>query len=177
MTALSLLTAACSSSGGDGSGQSGAGASPTAQGAPPPPPPSAPILDLMAKTSMTGEARTLFLEARPRIESMAELQGNCSKRSGAHTLGCFLVMKECQTGSSRCSLKTQIHLLQIDRPDAHDLIYVSAAHEMLHAAYEQMPQNDRLRIDRQLEAGSPISTSAGSTPTSVPTPTGWVLTR
>ncbi len=106
---------------------------------------------------MTAEARTLFLDARPRIEAKMDLERNCSNKSGAHTLGCFLVVKECRTGSSSgCSLKTQIHLLQIDRPDARDLIYVSAAHEMLHAAYEQLPANDRLQVDRQLEAALPL---------------------
>lgn len=106
---------------------------------------------------MTGEARTLFLNARPRIEAAAEFANNCRNKSGAHTLGCFLVVKECQTGgvSSGCSLKTRIHLLRIDRPDTRDLVYVSAAHEMLHAAYEQLPPDDRLQIDRQLEAALP----------------------
>lgn len=106
---------------------------------------------------MTGEARTLFLNARPRIEGAVDLRGNCSNKSGVHTLGCFLAVQECHTGglSSGCSVKTQIHLLQIDRPDAHDLIYVSAAHEMLHAAYERLPPDDRLQIDRQLEAALP----------------------
>lgn len=156
MAALTLPAGACSSAGGGGSSESGDGASSAAQGAPPPPPPSAPIADLMDKTSMTAEARKLFLDARPRIEGMADLESNCSNRSGAHTLGCFLVVKECQTGgASGCSLKTQIHLLQIDRPDAHDLIYVSAAHEMLHAAYEQLPLDERLQVDRQLEAALP----------------------
>jgi len=111
----------------------------------------------MAKTSMTGEARTLFLKAEPRIEGPTDLKANCSNGSGAHTLGCFLAVRECRTGvaSSNCSLKTQIHLLQIDRADAHDLIYVSAAHEMLHAAYEQLRPEDRLLVDRQLEEALP----------------------
>jgi uncharacterized coiled-coil protein SlyX len=41
------------------------------------------------------------------------------------------------------------------RPDAHDLVYVSGAHEMLHAVYEQLPPDYRLQIDRQLEAALP----------------------
>ncbi len=106
---------------------------------------------------MTAEARTLFLDARPRIESAVEFGSNCRNKSGAHTLGCFLVVKDCQTGglSSGCSTRTQIHLLRIDRPDAHDLVYVSAAHEMLHAAYEKLPPDGRIRIDRELEAALP----------------------
>ena len=155
IVALALLAGACSPSGDGDSSEGGDGAPSVAKNEPPPP--SAPIADLIEKTSMTAEARTLFLNARPRIEGTADLKGNCSNESGAHTLGCFLAVKECQTGglSSGCSVNTQIHLLQIDRPDAHDLIYVSAAHEMLHAAYEKLPPDDRLQIDRQLEAALP----------------------
>ena len=103
---------------------------------------------------MTEEARRLFLAAEPRIEARSELQGNCRNTSGSHTLGCFLLLRECRTAASppsSCSRKTEIHLLRIDRPDLAELIYVSAAHEMLHAAYEALSPPDRQRLDRDLE--------------------------
>ena len=111
-----------------------------------------PIAKLMDRTAMTSQARKLFLDARPRIEPKAEFAGSCRNASGAHTLGCFLVYRSCPTGAapSGCSKETRIHLLRIDRPDASDLIYVSAAHEVLHAAYEEMPPAERRQIDAQL---------------------------
>ncbi len=104
---------------------------------------------------MTEEARRLFLAAEPRIEAMSELQSHCRNTSGSHTLGCFLLLRECRTMAgvpSSCSKKTQIHLLRIDRPDLAELIYVSAAHEMLHAAYDALSPPERQRLDRDLEA-------------------------
>lgn len=115
-----------------------------------------PIENLMARTSMTPEARELFLAARPRVESQAELASNCRNTSGAHTLGCFLVIRDCAAGGpATCSRRTQIHLLHIDGPEAAELIYASAAHETLHAAYEKIPPAERQQVDRQLEAALP----------------------
>lgn len=106
---------------------------------------------------MTEGARALFLDAQPSIEDKAELERNCRKNTGAHTLGCFLVVKECRSTGvpPECSTRTRIHLLRMDQAETHDLIYVSAAHEVLHAAYEGIPDEERRRIDRQLEAAVP----------------------
>ena len=153
--AMLLATAACSGGSGEpsksGGGQSSAGDSPSTST-------SGPIADLMAKTTMTDEARGLFLAAEPRIEARADLQRHCRNTSGSHTLGCFLLLRECRTVGgvpSSCSRKTEIHLLRIERPDLADLIYVSASHEMLHAAYEEIPPAERRRLDRELEAALP----------------------
>ena len=119
--------------------------------------PSPAIADLMAKTSMTDTARRLFLAAEPTIEAKAELERNCRNTAGAHTLGCFLVVRDCRPGAplTDCSHRTRIHLLHIDQAETHDLIYVSAAHEMLHAAYEEIPEAERRRLDGELEAALP----------------------
>ncbi len=147
-----LLGAACSPSGNGGAPE--AAVETTTQ---PPTTIAQPIAELMERTSMTSQARKLFLDSRPRIEGKAEFAGNCRRASGAHTLGCFLVFRSCPAGAapSGCSKETQIHLLQIDRPDASDLMYVSAAHEALHAAYEEIPPAERRHIDGQLEAALP----------------------
>ncbi|MDQ3569538.1 MAG: hypothetical protein M3396_02730 [Actinomycetota bacterium] len=147
-----LLGAACSPSGNQG--EPDVGAESTTQ---PPTTIAKPIAELMERTSMTSQARELFLKARPKIEGRAEFAGKCRNASGSHTLGCFLVFRSCPSGGSpsACSKETQIHLLQIQRPDASDLIYVSAAHEVLHAVYEEMPTPERRHIDSQLEAALP----------------------
>jgi hypothetical protein len=146
--ALSVLIGAACSSGGTGAVDRG-DPSDGPRGSPPPP---APIVDIMDRTTMTAAARTLFLAARPRIETKAELANHCRSTSGVHTLGCFRVVQECGGHDAAGCTTTQIHLLQIDRADVSDLIYVSAAHEMLHAAYEKIPEGDRQQLDRQLDA-------------------------
>lgn len=153
---MALSLSACSPMDTEGSPSSEDDApSPTAPNGSPKVP--APVVDLMLNASMSEEAQRLFLAADPSIEGKAALRGNCRNTSAAHVLGCFLVTRECRAGAnpSTCSRKTRIHLLQIDRADVRDLIYVSAAHEMLHAAYEVIPDRERAQVDRQLDAALP----------------------
>jgi hypothetical protein len=46
----------------------------------------------------------------------------------------------------------RIHLLAPDRAEARGLLYVVAAHELLHAVYASLGAVDRTRIDAELEA-------------------------
>ena len=117
----------------------------------------APIADVMERASMSEQARRLFLEAEPRIEGKAELQRSCRNTSSVHTLGCFLATRRCElrAGPSTCSVEKRIHLLRIERVDLKDLMYVSAAHEMLHAAYEAMPPPERAQLNANLQSALP----------------------
>ena len=154
VAALALALSACSTAGtGGSSAPDEARPSPTTPGTTTPPVP-APIADLMEKTSMTELAKRIFLGAHPTIEGKTELQRNCRNTSTTHTLGCFLVTRRCRAGAdpATCSVETRIHLLRIDRADVKDLVYVSAAHEMLHAAYEAMPRPERRQLDHDLES-------------------------
>lgn len=128
----------------------------TASTTPPTTVPAA-IADIMAKASMSEQARRLFLEADPKIESKAELQRSCRNTSSVHTLGCFTAIRRCELGAnpSNCSVENRIHLLRIERADLKDLMYVSAAHEMLHAAYEAMAPADRAQLNSHLQSALP----------------------
>jgi hypothetical protein len=110
-------------------------------------PPVAPdVADLMAGTTMTDRARRTFLAADPAVEDVATFARNCgvdaqpgsSSEPRTHTQGCYA--------------SGHIHLLAPDRPDAHDLLYVVAAHELLHAVYADLGPADRARIDAAVEA-------------------------
>lgn len=103
---------------------------------------------------MTKEAQRLFLAARPKIRDEAELGADCRRTSSVHALGCLVLTKRCRTGAGRttCSRQTQIYLLDIPQADLRDLMNVAAAHEVLHAAYTAMPDDERERLDQELEA-------------------------
>ena len=45
-----------------------------------------------------------------------------------------------------------IHVRSFPRPEVRDLIYVSAAHELLHIVYVQLPRAERERLDVELNA-------------------------
>ena len=155
VVSLALVASACSPGGTRGT-ESHDGSSRANTSSAPDVPSS--IVDLMQKTSMTERARRLFLDSDPRLVGKGELQRDCRNTSSAHVLGCFLVTSECRAEGGigpDCSKKTKIHLLDVDRADVRDLVYVSAAHETLHAAYEQIPASERRDLDRQLESALP----------------------
>lgn len=109
--------------------------------------PVAPDLeDLMVNTTMTDRARRVFLAATPAVEDLVTFTRDCgldpkpdsSTEARSHTQGCFV--------------NGRIHLLAPNSPDAHDLLYVVAAHELLHAVYAMLAPADRARIDAEVEA-------------------------
>jgi hypothetical protein len=103
------------------------------------------VADLAAATTMTERARRIFLAARPAIEDAPTFAGNCGvdtptegEGSRTHTAGCFVAGR--------------IHLLAPDRAEARGLLYVVAAHELLHAVYGSLGPAERARVDAELEA-------------------------
>ena len=104
------------------------------------------IGDLMATTTMTDRARRLFLAADPAIEDLATFSRSCGIDSRSAAPG------EPRAHTQGCYASGQIHLLAPDRPEAHDLLYVVAAHELLHVVYASLSPADRTRIDAEVEA-------------------------
>ena len=109
-------------------------------------PPPAALQDLITGTTMTERARRVFLAASPAIEDAATFARNCGVDSQAqpssgprtHTQGCYVAGR--------------IHLLAPDRPEAQDLLYVVAAHELLHAAYAELRPAERTAVDAEVVA-------------------------
>lgn len=106
------------------------------------------VADLADATTMTERARRIFLAARPAIEDAPTFAGHCGTDnppdgggSRTHTAGCYVAGR--------------IHLLAPDRAEARGLLYVVAAHELLHAVYSSLGPADRARIDAELEAARP----------------------
>lgn len=103
------------------------------------------VADLAAATTMTERARRIFLAARPAIEDAPTFAGHCGVDtpaggggSSTHTAGCFVAGR--------------IHLRAPDRAEARGLLYVVAAHELLHAVYGALGPAERARVDAELEA-------------------------
>jgi hypothetical protein len=145
------LGPACSGSGGDLGGPAGTpdlaelpttSSTTTTTTAPLP----ADVQDLVVTTTMTERARRTFLAASPAIEDAATFAASCgidnqttpSDQPRTHTQGCYAAGR--------------IHLLAPDRAEARDLLYVVAAHELLHAVYAFLGPTERARIDAEVEA-------------------------
>jgi hypothetical protein len=104
------------------------------------------VADLIAGATLTDQARRTFLAADPAVEDLATFTRNCGVDSSAASSG------GTRTHTQGCYVAGRIHLLAPDRADAHDLLYVVAAHELLHAVYAALAPAERAAIDAQMEA-------------------------
>ncbi len=91
------------------------------------------------ETTMVGRGRDLFYVSQPQIEDSKNFNMHCS-RTGEKTkvLGCYV--------------KQRIYLYNMTDHRLHGIEQVTAAHEMLHAAYERLNAGDRAKVDALLEA-------------------------
>ena len=97
------------------------------------------IIELAGQAAMTRDARKLLSATTARVEDKSQFVIDCPvpEASGTLVLGCY---------------DGRIFVLRVDRPDLAGVMTVTAAHEMLHAAYEDMPRAERRRIVEQLNA-------------------------
>lgn len=108
-------------------------------------PPSAQVQTLAAQAQMTPKAREIFFAAQPVIDTDRKLfEQHCSAPVTPNSveLGCY-------------TSDNHIYLLKIDNPQLANQMTVTASHEMLHAAYQQLPDSERTTVDQELEAELP----------------------
>ncbi|NMM31990.1 MAG: hypothetical protein HHJ10_13370 [Cellulomonas sp.] len=117
-------------------------------GAPAPavPPPSAHVVALADAAHFSQEGRRLFYAAQPQILGATAFAGRCASAPAAQVLaaggaaGCYLA------GPDR------IVVYEPADPRLRGQAVQTAAHETLHAAWEQLPAADRTRLIPLLEA-------------------------
>lgn len=97
------------------------------------------IAQLAAQDTMTDYGRKIFYVNRPAITDKPSFGNVCPNDSEQSiVLGCY---RSGQAG---------IYLLDVTDPRLDGVEQVTAAHEMLHGAYERLNSNDRKRIDAML---------------------------
>jgi hypothetical protein len=97
------------------------------------------LITLADEASMTRRARKLLAEASARVVDKAEFVSDCPSPEASSTLvlGCY---------------DGRIFVLRVDRPDLAPVMTVTAAHEVLHAAFERLSPDRRRRVVGQLDA-------------------------
>lgn len=95
--------------------------------------PPSEVARLADNTTMTGEGRRLFYINRPVIATEIEFNEVCG-RENSIVLGCYISNKG-------------IYIFNVTDPRLAGVKEVTAAHEMLHAAYERLSTSDKKRID------------------------------
>ena len=102
--------------------------------------PSASIATYSERSTMTDQGEFLFYASSPQVNSQEEFDSICSSdEEGVGTLGCYLP----STGA--------IHLYDITDERLDGMEEVIASHEMLHAAWARMSDNEREIISPLLE--------------------------
>lgn len=102
--------------------------------------PGTEVAQLATDTTMTDYARHMYYVNRPDIKDRTVFSSYCNAAAEqAAVLGCY---KGGQRG---------IYLLQVTHTELAGIKQVTAAHEMLHAAYERLSGDERKRVDGLLQ--------------------------
>jgi hypothetical protein len=105
---------------------------------------AAEIATLADRTTMTDTARRTFYGSDPELVDKAVLATRCPVREATSVLGCF--------GRGR------VVILRVDDPRLDGMEETTAAHELLHAVWAGLPEDDRSRLRRRLRAVYAAST-------------------
>lgn len=100
--------------------------------------PSAQVSTINQRLKLTSEGTTLLYASHAAIENSQEFNQSCqSNQRTAAILGCYD--------------KKQIYLFNITNPDLDGATEVTAAHEMLHAAYDRLNFFERRHVNQLIE--------------------------
>lgn len=99
--------------------------------------PSAEISALADRASLSDAGRREFYLANPTLNDKQTFSSNCPVGEVTLVLGCYSGGK--------------IYVLEVDRSELAGVMEVTAAHEMLHAAYLELSTSERHRINQQIE--------------------------
>lgn len=102
--------------------------------------PPAAISNLASEDTMTAQAKHDFYVNHPQlVQGVKNFRSDCPESEQAIVLGCYVPH---QNG---------IYIYQVSDPRLNGVQEVTAAHEMLHSAYERLNDKDRNYIDNLLE--------------------------
>jgi Skp family chaperone for outer membrane proteins len=99
------------------------------------------VAQLADQDTMTPAARKIFYVNRPAIDDKNSFAPAC----GAGTVKEQTIVLGCYHGN-----QNGIYVLSVDDPRLSGVEQVTAAHEMLHAAYDRLSSADRQQVDQQL---------------------------
>jgi hypothetical protein len=102
--------------------------------------PSAEIAAMAERTKLTEKGRFYFFASQPELNDREAFNKACTAHDTEQSvvLGCYTMMR--------------IHVFNINNPKLDGIKEVTAAHEMLHAAYDRLSSSERERIDGLVQA-------------------------
>lgn len=95
------------------------------------------IAQLASDTTMNDKTKNLFYAQHPALEEKTSFNENCPQGEQTIVLGCYVS-------------RQGIYIYDVDEPKLAGIKQVTAAHELLHAAYERLSSKERNRINSLL---------------------------
>lgn len=102
--------------------------------------PSPAIVQLADATTMAGRGRDMFYVSDPQVEARDSFNQHCSDK-GTGEQGAVL----------GCYVRQSIYVYDVNDPRLPGVKEVTAAHEMLHAAYDRLDKTTKSRINNLLQ--------------------------
>ena len=100
--------------------------------------PSPEIAQIANDVGLNENGRFYYFASRPELDFAKEFNGECrSREQGNAILGCYK--------------NQRIYIYNVNDERLNGLKEVTAAHEMLHAAYERLPESDKKAVNALLE--------------------------
>lgn len=96
--------------------------------------PPASIVALADATTMNDYGRKIFYVTHPVLENKEAFNQHCTNSEKSIVLGCYIE-------------RQGIYVFDVQDPRLNGIEEVTAAHEMLHAAYDRLSSRERMRID------------------------------
>lgn len=100
--------------------------------------PSSPVISLADNTTMTPQARRLFYAYYPELDSKSTFITNCPSKEQTIVLGCYVS-------------RQAIYILKVSDSRLSGIQEVTAAHELLHAAYNRLSMSEKERVNKLLD--------------------------
>lgn len=101
--------------------------------------PSGEVVALADRTTMSGDGRFFFYASQPSVDTAQKFNQECSR-------------KETSTAILGCYNGRNIFIYNVTDSRVDGIKEVTAAHEMLHAAYDRMSASEKKTVDGLLEA-------------------------
>ena len=92
------------------------------------------VVNLANNTTMNSYARKVFYVEQPQLQSLETFRSNCTTSEQTIVLGCY-------------KTKIGIYVYDVADPRLAGVQEVTAAHEMLHAAYDRLSSAEKSRIN------------------------------
>ncbi len=99
--------------------------------------PSPAVAELAHNAAMSDEGKDYFYVSDPQINNKEAFNRNCPTVEKTFILGCYT--------------SKRIYVLEVNREELDGIMEVTAAHEMLHAAYDRLGVSERSRVTDLLE--------------------------